>query len=107
MQYVIVMIFIALDFITGLVKAFKNKSFDTSIMREGLFHKSGSILCIMLGIMIDYGQKFLDLGFTAPVGIVICTYIVLMEIGSILENVGQINPELIPEKVKERFLKLR
>lgn len=106
MQYIIVLGFIVMDFISGLIKAFKNKCFNTSTMREGLFHKAGSLLCILLGVMIDYGQRFLDLGYTAPVGVVVCTYIVLMEIGSIIENVGKINPELVPEKMKERFEKL-
>ena len=106
MQYIIVMCFIALDFITGLIKAMKNKEFNSSVMREGLYHKSGSLLCVLLGVLIDYGQLFLDLGYTAPVGVIICTYIVLMEIGSIVENVGKINPQLLPDKLKEHFIKL-
>ena len=32
--------FIAMDCITGIVKAIKNKNFSSSIMREGLFHKA-------------------------------------------------------------------
>lgn len=107
MQYAIVTAFIALDFVTGLINALKNKAFNSSVMREGLYHKSGSLLCMLLGVLIDYGQTILDLGFTAPVGIAICTYIVLMEIGSIFENVGKINPEILPDKIKEHFTKLK
>ena len=107
MQYIVVMCFIALDFVTGLIKAMKNKTFNSSVMREGLYHKSGSLLGMLFGVLIDYGQTILELGFTAPVGVIICTYIVLMEIGSIFENVGEINPQILPDKLKKHFTKLQ
>ena len=106
MVYVIVGAFILLDFITGLVKAFKNKEYTSTIMREGLYHKVGSILVIGFGALVDYGQSFLDLGVTVPVGISVCGYVVLMEIGSIIENICLINPEIFPEKLKAYFKKL-
>ena len=49
MQYLIVAGFIAMDFITGLVKAFKQHNYTSSRMREGLFHKVGSIVCVAFG----------------------------------------------------------
>ncbi len=106
MVYVVTMAFIMLDMITGLIKAFKEKNYTSSIMREGLFHKCGSIICIVLGALVDYAQRFIDLGVTVPVAISICIYISLMEIGSIIENVGKINPQIIPDKLKEYFQKL-
>ena len=106
MVYVVTMAFIMLDMITGLIKAFKEKNYTSSIMREGLFHKCGSIICIVLGSLVDYAQRFIDLGVTVPVAISICIYISLMEIGSIIENVGKINPQIIPDKLKEYFQKL-
>lgn len=106
MVYVIVGIFILFDFITGLLKAFKNKEYTSTLMREGLFHKVGSILVIGFGALVDYGQTFLDLGVSIPVGITICAYVVLMEIGSIIENICLINPKILPEKIKSYFKKL-
>lgn len=98
--------FILLDFITGLIKAFKEKNYCSSIMREGLFHKTGSILVIVFGWLVDYAQTFIDLGVTIPVAVSICGYVILMEIGSIIENVCIINPEIMPDKIKGYFAKL-
>lgn len=106
MVYAIVGIFIALDFLTGLVKAFKDKSFNSTIMREGLYHKCGSVLWVVFGVLVDYSQQFMDLGVSVPVASAICVYIVLMECGSIVENLSVINPELVPENVKAYFAKV-
>lgn len=101
MSIVIVMLFIALDFITGIVMAVKNSNFNSSIMRDGLFNKFGEIVIVAVGFLIDYGQTYLDMGFSVPVLESICVYIILMEIGSILENVSRINKSLVPEKIRE------
>ena len=106
MVYLIVGCFIILDMLTGLVKAFKEQDYTSSIMREGLFHKCGSVLCILLGALTDYAQTLIDLGVTIPVSTTICIYICLMEIGSIIENVSIINPEIMPDKLKGFFSKL-
>ena len=106
MGYIIVFAFILLDFITGLIKAFKNKEYTSTVMREGLYHKIGSLLVIAFGALVDYGQNFLDLGVNVPVGISVCAYVVLMEIGSIIENICLINPEIFPDKLKSYFKKL-
>lgn len=106
MAYTLTAGFILLDMVTGLVKAFKEKKYTSSVMREGLFHKCGSILCVVFGVLIDYAQGFLDLGVSVPVAVSVCAYIVLMEIGSIIENVCAINPEIMPDKLKSYFMKL-
>lgn len=106
MVYAIVGVFIVLDFVSGLIKAFKEKNYNSTIMREGLFHKCGSVLCITFGVLVDFTQGFLDIGITVPVASAICTYIVLMECGSIIENIGAINPEIVPNKLKSYFSKI-
>lgn len=106
MIYLIVFLFILLDMATGLIKAFKEKAYTSTIMREGLFHKSGSILCVAFGILVDYTQTLVDIGVTIPVAISICVYIILMEIGSVIENICAINPDILPEKIKCFFSKL-
>ena len=106
MVYVIVAAFIILDVITGLIKAFKEKSFNSTIMKTGAYHKAGEVCIILLGVLVDFAQQFLDLGVTVPVAAAFCVMIVLMEIGSIIENVCAINPELLPEKFKAYFQKL-
>ena len=106
MVYKIVATFIALDFLTGLTKAFKEKNYNSTIMREGLFHKLGSVLAVAFGVLVDYAQTFIDIGVTVPVAISVCTYVILMECGSIVENIGVINPDLVPDKIKPFFGKL-
>ena len=106
MVYIITALFILLDLVTGLIKAFKEKSYTSTIMREGLFHKCGSVLCIVFGILVDYAQTFIDIGVSIPVAITVCSYIILMEIGSIIENVCKINPQIMAEKLKVYFSKL-
>ena len=106
MVYIITSAFILLDLITGLVKAFKEKKYTSTCMREGLYHKAGSVLIILFGVLVDYAQGYLDLGVSIPVAVSICAYIVLMEIGSIIENLATINPEILPDKIKAYFSKL-
>lgn len=107
MVYVIVGTFIVFDFVTGLIKAIKEKAFNSSIMREGLFHKCGSICVILLATLMEFANNYLDLGIGVPLVGSASAYICLMEFGSIVENVGKINPNLIPDKIRELFFKLK
>ena len=106
MVYIITFAFILMDFVTGLIKSFASKSYNSSVMREGLFHKTGSIMVIVFGGLVDYAQGFMELGISIPVASSICIYICLMEIGSIIENVCVINPRIIPDKIQSYFHKL-
>ena len=106
MIYLIVALFIVLDMVTGIIKAFKEKAYTSTIMREGLFHKCGSILCVAFGALVDYTQTLVDRGVTVPVAVSVCVYIIIMEIGSIIENIGIINPDIVPDKLKAFFSKL-
>ena len=106
MEFFIAGMFIGLDVITGIIKAIKLKKFNSSGMREGLIHKCGSILCIALGALVEFALGYLDLGVDIPVAIPIIVYVVTMEIGSIIENIHDINPEIVPEKLSQFFEKL-
>lgn len=106
MVYLITAGFIVFDFITGTIAAIKQRVFNSSIMREGLFTKCGSICCVSFGVMVDFAQPMLNLGVNVPVGGSIASYICLMECGSIIENFGKLNPAIVPEKLKQYFSKL-
>ena len=101
--YFITFAFIALDFVTGLIKALETRTFTSTKMRQGLFHKAGLILCMILGFLVDYAQEYLDLGITVPVAAAICVYICLTEITSVIENVCKINPQIVPDKLSALF----
>lgn len=106
MVYILTAIFIVLDMVTGLIKAFKEKNFTSTIMREGLFHKCGSVLCVVFAVLVETAQQYIDIGIVIPVILPVCSYIILMEIGSIIENICIINPQILPEKLKSFFSKL-
>lgn len=106
MIYTLTAAFVVMDMLTGIIKALALKSFTSKIMREGLFHKTGSVLCVAFGVLVDLAQGVIDLGVSVPVASTICAYIILMEIGSIIENLCEINPEIMPDKLKSYFSKL-
>lgn len=99
MAYVITFAFIFLDFITGIIKAFAKNEFSSTKMREGLFHKVGLLIAIVLGVLVDIGEGYLDLGIYLPVAEAICVYVCFMEIASIIENICKINPDIVPDKL--------
>ena len=59
----------------------------------------GEVLCVALGILVQCAEGYLNLGINLPVASAVCTYIVLMETGSALENICAINPELSAKKL--------
>lgn len=89
-----------LDFLSGTVVACIQGEWATKIAREGLLHKCSLILCLVLGIVLNFAQRYMDLGITIPVYQSICVYIALMEAGSVIENVCKANPNLVPEKLR-------
>lgn len=102
----IVFAFIALDFVSGMIEAFKNKDFDSSIMRDGLVNKMGELLILVLAELAEKALPYFDISIGKPIFNGICTYIILMEIGSVIENVGNINKAIIPAKIRKFFKKI-
>lgn len=91
---IIVLIFIAFDVLTGWLKAIATGTTDSSIMRKGLFHKLGEIVAMIFGYVCQYTLPYIGVTINIPFAVAIGTYIVLMEIASIIENIAKINPQL-------------
>lgn len=102
MVYIITLCFIVFDFVSGFIKAIKNKEVSSKILREGIFHKGGFIMLVCLATLIEYGQGYV-FDTTIPVVMPCCVYICITEITSILENISKINPAILPEKLQEIF----
>ena len=102
----IVMGFILLDFVSGTVAAIVAHAWDSSVMRQGLWHKAGSLLCLLLAALAEYSAGVVDLGVSVPILPAVCSYICLMEIGSTIENLGKINPQIVPATLRKFFAKL-
>lgn len=95
--------FNALDILTGLVSAIKNKGIKSAKLRDGLFKKVGFIFCYFTAWLVDgYGDV---IGFKLGVAIlpVIVLYVCTTELVSILENISKINSDLLPGKLMELF----
>ena len=97
------MAFIAADLATGLLQAVLNKCLDSTKMRDGLKHKCGFIVTILLAGGIEWCMQYVDLGFTLPLFVPACVYVVSTEIISIFENACKMNPELAGSKLAQLF----
>lgn len=98
----VALVFNGLDLITGMVGAIRDgEQIKSSKLRDGLFKKVGFIFCYALGVAINYAETFLTLPFGVDLVPVFCTYAIITEVVSIIENISKINPDLLPDKLKE------
>lgn len=87
--------FMVIDVFTGVLKAVKNKELNSTKAREGIYKKASFILFIAFGYLAEYAMDYVDMGFNFHAAATICTLIIVTEAISILENLGQINPDLV------------
>lgn len=99
----IVAAFVVMDLVTGVMQAAANKALDSTKMRSGLWHKCGFIMVVILAALVEWAMQFIDLGFTLPLFVPVCVFIILTEIVSIFENVCQLSPELANSKLAQLF----
>lgn len=87
--------FMMIDVFTGVLKAVKNKELNSTKAREGIYKKASFILFIAFGYFADYAMDYVNMGFNFPTAVTICTLVIVTEAISVLENLGQINPDLV------------
>lgn len=87
--------FMVIDVFTGVLKAVKSKELNSTKAREGIYKKASFILFIVFGYLADYAMAYVNMGFNLPAGATICTLVIVTEAISVLENLGQINPDLV------------
>ena len=85
----------AIDILTGIIKAWAHNDFQSAVMRAGLAKKAGEIMILVVGELISFG-----LSIPGAVMDGISFYIIFMEIMSILENVDELGVP-IPKFVKD------
>lgn len=86
----------AIDYLTGSAAACKNGEWSRSVAREGIWHKVGQIVAVMVAGLLDLvvghllGNIPVTLPFTYTVLIcpLVVTWYILTEAGSIIENAG-------------------
>ena len=98
----VALVFNGLDLVTGIVGALREgEQIKSNKLRDGLFKKVGFIFCYALGIAINYAETYLNLPFGVDLVPVICTYAIITEVVSIIENISKINSDILPDKLKE------
>lgn len=100
-----VLAFILLDIVSGVLAAAKDGNLQSSIMRQGLYHKCGELMLVTLAIAAQYliaVNGFAD--FVPPqVFTAVSVYVVAMELVSILENIGKMNPDFDINAISKLF----
>lgn len=87
--------FMVIDVFTGVLKAVKKKELNSTKAREGIYKKASFILFIAFGYLADYAMDYVNMGFSFPAAATVCTLVIVTEAISVLENLGQINPDLV------------
>lgn len=103
--FIIVLIFIFLDIVSGVIKGFATKDIDSTKMKSGLWSKSGTILLELLALICSEIPDFIS-GLPAELELIylgMTVYIVSMEIISIIENICIANPSLSISKILEMY----
>lgn len=104
--FIVVLLFIALDFLSGAVAALKAGEFTSTEMRKGLFNKGGEIIVMLLAGLVDFSDVAESVGVTVSLLPIFSGYVILMEISSILENVNKTNPNIVTKKLSKYFAKI-
>ena len=90
------LILIIIDVLTGIVIAWSDNNFKSSVMRAGLSKKFGELVYVLIGILTKFALGT-DLILYFAVG-----YICLMELSSLAENgvkLGVPVPDIVKEKL--------
>ncbi len=91
---VVVSCFIVFDILTGLVGSIMTNTYKSTKMREGLFHKLGEYFAVGFAYGCEYAFPYVGISMNIPICTSVVIYIVIMETGSIVENITVISPDL-------------
>ena len=92
------LIFIFIDFVTGIIKAYKTDGFKSRKLREGIIKVFSELLAIVFAGILDYllGLNMIMLAMKMM--------LVFKEAISIVENLGMIGiqlPDIIKDKIQD------
>lgn len=98
--FLVAFCFIVLDIVTGYGQAVANHNVESKKMKTGFWHKLALIFAMLVASFIDVATSVeINLGFDAPIFEVMCGYVVLMELTSILENIAKMNPNIAGSRI--------
>lgn len=107
---------IALDYITGTWAARAHAEWSSTVAREGLWHKLGEIVALLVAALCDIAVKVILNSAAAPllgnfeyqyyITLVVTLWYIFTELGSIIENAGKLGAP-IPDWLAKGIAKLR
>lgn len=103
--FMVILALVCIDYVSGIIGGCMTEGFDSKKMREGLLHKLTYFIAIAVCMCIEYLSTYMELGFVFGSGLTVmaCVWIVVTEVGSILENICKINPELSDNSFMKLF----
>lgn len=91
---------IALDYVTGTWAARAHGEWTSAVAREGLWHKLGEIVALLVAALCDIAIKVIINSAAAPllgnfeyqyyITLVVTLWYIFTELGSIIENAGKL-----------------
>lgn len=105
----------ALDYISGTAAAVKRGEWSSTVAREGLWHKLGEILAMLVAALLDIAIGVVlpqipgvpvTLEYTIFLVPLVCVWYILTEAGSVVENVGHMGAP-IPGWLKKAISSLK
>lgn len=101
---------IFLDYISGSMAARKEKNWSSEVAREGLWHKAGEILAVLVAALCDIALRVIaeGSGIKMPFDIgplllpIVLLWYILTETGSIIENCGRLGAK-VPKWFKQKI----
>lgn len=109
--FILVIVAIIFDVVTGIVKSIICKNpLNSKTAFNGFLRKTTELIAVGFGVYIDVGvvELLKQCNYTIPFKLPFCTiiscYIIINECISIIDNIININPKLIPNKIKQFFI---
>lgn len=103
---IIVFIMMMLDIASGFIGACVRHDVQSSKMREGLGHKAMLAIIIAASYVLNVGfEHVTSNSISIPSVETVCVLIVIMEISSIIENIGAAWPEFSSTMLYQYFEK--
>jgi len=99
---IVLLLFMVLDYMTGLIKAYVNKEISSDVGLKGIARKSLILIVIIVAVLLD---RLLNAG-TWLFRTLICYFYIANEGISLLENCAQLGLP-IPEKLRDALVQLQ
>ena len=92
------------DVVVGFIQAAINNQLSSTKMRQGLLHKVLILILIFVCLAIEIGiSHTVKLPYNIPTCEVVCGYVIVMELVSILENIGRGYPQFADSQLFKLF----